>query len=387
MSLTKLYKKQWDFVLDESKFVLASGGVGAGKSYMAIVKLIHYCINNPGCVFLVGTYTYRQLKYVLLSQFFELINPVYIAKYSKQDNDVLLTNGSQIIFTSFQVENRYKGLTLGGAYIDELTSVREEVHQRIQVNLRQQNMPLRYWATTNSDKFSHWVYKTYYVNRDSVLNSVYDFISFENIFLPDEYLESLLALKDTNNAYFNQMVLGRWGVVTGCIIKEFKTYTGIMQGKYIAYLDTAFGGGDSTALSIGCKTDDLYYVIGYVWDDSVVELYDVIIDRLKRHGVGSLYIESNACKGLTCKEFIRRGWQSVHGVYEKTNKHNRIVSFLLGNHDKIRLHKQTDIDYISQLYGYSELGDGHDDSPDSMAGLIRALSTGGSRLTIKTEYA
>ena len=188
-------------------------------------------------------------------------------------------------------------------------------------------------------------------------------------------------------AYFRQMVLGEWGVVAGCIIKEFKTYTELEQGKYIAYLDTAFGGGDTTALSIGCKANGLYYVIGYVWNESVVKLYDVIIDRLKKHNVGTLHVENNACKGLTCREFIRKGWASVQGVYEKTNKHNRIVSFLLGNHDKIRVHKQTDIDYLGQLYGYSETGDSPDDSPDSMAGLIRALSISGNKLSIKTYYA
>ena len=98
------------------------------------------------------------------------------------------------------------------------------------------------------------------------------------------------------------------------------------------------------------------------------------MDRLKKHSVGTLHIESNACKGLTCREFTRRGWQSVHGVYERTNKHNRIVSHVLGNHSKIRLHKETDVDFISQIYSYSETGDGHDDCVDALAGLIRALS-------------
>ena len=139
----------------------------------------------------------------------------------------------------------------------------------------------------------------------------------------------------------------------------------------IAYLDPAYSGTHYTSLSMGVKEGEIIHIMGWIWRRDVTELYKVIKDLLNAYKCGTLYIESNADKGLSVKD-MKKIYPSVQGRYEKENKHNKIISYVKKNFDRLRFAEDCQEDYVGQIVDYEE-GQEPDDAPDSLAGLLREM--------------
>jgi hypothetical protein len=144
----------------------------------------------------------------------------------------------------------------------------------------------------------------------------------------------------------------------------------IESSMVIAYLDPAYSGKNTTALSIGAQINETDIVVrGYVWRKDVTELYTTIVNLLNQYKCGTLYIEKNADKGLSAIE-LRTMYPSVIDYHESENKHIRIVSIVKNNWPHIMFADDCNSDYINQVIDYVE-GQEPDDAPDSLAGLCR----------------
>jgi predicted phage terminase large subunit-like protein len=151
--------------------------------------------------------------------------------------------------------------------------------------------------------------------------------------------------------------------------------------KKTAYLDPAFGGDDSSALSIGGvdhkdkPEDELVYITGgYLWKGQIDVTYNRVEKLCKQHNVSKVVIEANQAQRIIAYELRRRGL-IVDTIDNTANKHLRIVDAVKVNWERIRFSKGVQNDYLRQILDYSELAR-HDDAPDSLAGLIRALGVG-----------
>ena len=146
----------------------------------------------------------------------------------------------------------------------------------------------------------------------------------------------------------------------------------------IAYLDPAYKGDNTTALSIGAKTLTDVIVTGYVWNQPITDLYQIIVNILKQRNCGTMYIETNADKGLSAIEFMKI-YPAIIEVNEKENKHVRILTHAKGAWNKIKFDEKIQPEYINQILDYQE-GQDPDDAPDSLAGLCRELRLGHNSL-------
>ena len=147
----------------------------------------------------------------------------------------------------------------------------------------------------------------------------------------------------------------------------------------IAYLDPAYKGDNTTALSIASKDiNDNIVIDGFVYNKPVTDLYSTIVNILNNRKCGTLYVESNADKGLSAIE-LRKIYPAVIDVNEKENKHIRILNYVRSNWHKITFDKNIQIEYINQILDYQE-GQEPDDAPDSLAGLCRELRIGKNNL-------
>jgi hypothetical protein len=141
----------------------------------------------------------------------------------------------------------------------------------------------------------------------------------------------------------------------------------------IAYLDPAYHGTNTTALALAYYNgkDSLCYVTGFVWTESVVSLYNVVVKRLNDYKAGTLYIETNADKGMSAAE-IEKIYPAVERVYEHENKHKRIIHFVKRNYGKLVFSSKCQLEFANQVIEYEE-GLEPDDAPDALAGVLRVL--------------
>lgn len=144
----------------------------------------------------------------------------------------------------------------------------------------------------------------------------------------------------------------------------------LMDG--VCHIDASYGGADGTAYTIIKQRGNKFYVLGKRYQKHVDNCLPDIYRLHKVYKAGTVYCEDNADKGYLRKEIQRDGY-IVKGYHENTNKYVKIATYLLKHWKNIYFHEDTDPDYINEILDYTENA-AHDDSPDSLASIIRELT-------------
>lgn len=146
--------------------------------------------------------------------------------------------------------------------------------------------------------------------------------------------------------------------------------------KLISYLDPAYKGDNTTALTLlGITKEGTYHVRGWVWLENIVDIYPQVVEKCIRYNVGSLYVEENADQGAAYRD-IKQIYPSAIPRREKMNKHNRIISYAKQHWDKFHFANDCDEHYMNQVLDYEE-GQDPDDAADSLAGASREMGLSG----------
>lgn len=118
-------------------------------------------------------------------------------------------------------ESKIRGMTLQGAYCDELTLFTEDFFTMLLSRLSEKGAKL--FATTNPDSPYHWV-NVNYIKRQSELDMlVLSFLIDDNTFLDPEYVESLKNEYKSSPVHYKRFILGMWVVASGLIYPFFDT--------------------------------------------------------------------------------------------------------------------------------------------------------------------
>ena len=289
-----LLSHQADFINANERYVLNSGGVGAGKTYSIVLRTLALILSFPGILIMLGAQTYPMLRDTTLREFINVIPQEIIKSYNKSTLHFIFQNGSEVIFRSFDDYTKLKSLNLGACGIEEMIDVSEDIFKMIRTRMRQPGMPGCVYGATNPGTFGNWVYK--YFIEDPILNSrvIYS-RSIDNDYLPVEYLSDLEAMKGTNPEYYNRMVEGIWGSLEGLVYTlpiDQRIATGPEAfTRYIAGLD--FGFTHPTAFVIIGIIENRYYVIDEVYRHKMTstDIIQVVKDKMLQYDIDSIYCD------------------------------------------------------------------------------------------------
>ena len=110
-------------------------------------------------------------------------------------------------------ESKIRGLTLQGAYCDELTQFPQEFFTMLLSRLRMAGAKLI--ATTNPDAPSHWL-KANYIDRAQELDLLdVKFLLDDNTTLPPDYVANIK--KEYTGVFYERFILGLWTLAEGII--------------------------------------------------------------------------------------------------------------------------------------------------------------------------
>lgn len=139
----------------------------------------------------------------------------------------------------------------------------------------------------------------------------------------------------------------------------------------IAHIDAAYHGEDYTAYTLVRLIDGKYYVYGRLWRKHIDDVLDEILDIHHSFKGGKIYCEENGDKGYLGRDLRNRGERVV--IYsESMNKYVKITTYLKFEWENVIFVQGTDAEYISQVCDFNDNAE-HDDAPDSLASLIRAV--------------
>ena len=113
-------------------------------------------------------------------------------------------------------ENKIRGVTLSGAYVDELTLVPEDFFTMLLSRLSTEGAKL--FGTTNPDSPRHWL-KVNFLDKPGLDIYRIKFLLDDNTTLPPDYIENLK--REYTGVFYRRFILGDWVAAEGAIYPMF----------------------------------------------------------------------------------------------------------------------------------------------------------------------
>lgn len=208
-------------IADKHRITLYGGAIRGGKSYWLCLLLLAYCFKYPGSRWLIVRETQPTMRRTILQTFDQLMDKGlhrYLKGFNQQTMTATFNNSSQIIFMSESYDtdkdlNRFRGLEINGAGIDELNEMQEATFNKIIERSGSWNgaegCPVKILATCNPT--DGWVRDKFYKpwSAGSLPNG-FAYVPAkitDNPYLSPDYLESLKSLPRYEYEVF---VNGNW---------------------------------------------------------------------------------------------------------------------------------------------------------------------------------
>ena len=343
--------KQLNSILDsDARINVWQGSVSSGKTIASLIRWIEYVATVPyGNLLMVGK-TERTLKRNVIDVLAELLDGTGSLITRTGSGEIQI--GSKTIYivgaNDERAEAKIRGLTLAGAYGDEVTLWTESFFSMLLSRLRVKNAKL--FITTNPDSPNHWLKKQFLDREDDLDLKNFGFELDDNHTLDPHYVNSLKAeYAPPSSLWYRRFINGDWVMAEGAVYDTFDQQVNVvtelpkMQEYYVGidYGTTA----PFVAVLIGEGVDDKLYVVDeYVYDSKTKlrQLSDAEYSRelrqfIRKYDPRRIYIDPSATS------FITQLWRdNVQGVTKANNNvedgirvvHNLISSGKLLVHQK-----------------------------------------------------
>lgn len=116
-----------------------------------------------------------------------------------------------------RAESKIRGMTLTGAYCDEITLFTEDFFTMLLSRLS--DVGAKLIGTTNPDNPQHWLKKNYIDRQNELDLFVMSFLIDDNTFLDPEYVAQLK--KEYVGVYYDRFIKGLWKAAEGVIYPQF----------------------------------------------------------------------------------------------------------------------------------------------------------------------
>lgn len=362
---------------------LWEGAVRSSKTISSIMVWLQYVRTGPPGALLMTGKTERTLKRNVIDPIIEMVG-VRRCQYKAGAGEVILL-GRTIYLAGANDEkaaDKIKGLTLAGAYCDEVTTYPESFFRMLGTRLSVQGA--RWFGTTNPEGPNHWFKTSYldraclHLDRDGTIHTSqadnaldlhrFSFTLDDNPYLPAEYVASLKV--EYQGLFYRRYVRGEWCLAEGVVYDMFDEARHVIDVLPVIRRWTAVGIDYGTvnplaALLIGQGEDDRLYVASEYRHDSRAarrQLTDAQYSTGVRDWLGTY--EHRGQRGVTpewvfvdpsAASFINQLWaDGVPGVAKALNDVRdgiRSVSVALGS-GLLSVHRSC-AGLVKELPGYA----------------------------------
>ena len=198
---------------------ILEGAVRSGKTWISLILFALWVATQPKtATFLMVGKKLTSLKRNCLDLLQQLVGENNFS-YSVSQKEGLLFG--HVVYlegaNDSRAEGKIRGMTLTGAYCDEVTLFAEDFFAML---LSRLSMPgAKLFVTTNPDSPKHW-FKVKYIDRADELNmSISRFTIDDNPFLDPEYVEDLK--KEYTGVFYKRFILGQWVTADGACYPQF----------------------------------------------------------------------------------------------------------------------------------------------------------------------
>lgn len=234
-----------DFHRDTARERALFGAFGSGKTYAIVAEAIAWCLEQPGIRGAIIRKTGPELHDTVEPIFFEMLpHELYAAGERRQiagrADRFTFPNGSVVLFRSMDDWNKHRSLNLGFIAYDEANEIDEESYEGMLSRVRQRDITAEarragytgeitrrgVWLATNPGGHD-WLY-TRFVDpkQHKPATKYFTSTSFDNPYLPTEYLESLLGYPEP---WIRRYVLCSFDEFGGQIYEDWRWDTHVVK--------------------------------------------------------------------------------------------------------------------------------------------------------------
>lgn len=377
---------QYDFLTSETMSTIFMGGIGSGKSYIAIAKMTQLALQHAGITIIAAANSFSQVRDVLIKSFVEF-TPETLYILNKASYEVKFTNGSSILFRSLDSAAlpKLRGINCAAFFIDEAAYTSEEAFKVLLGRLRQPGYPHSYYLTTTpraSSWFNSYVQKQLDMEETTIIRAS----TTSNKYLDPDFIKNLKAQYGENSNFYKQEILGELVENDGRIYPHIPVVGAVKIPEIVSYLYAVdWGFTHRSAIVVGgIARDGVTYVLDE-WAHAHVTDSDIgakILEFYKTYGGGPVYcdsalpgsIETLKRMGIDAKKSnkaVADGIRSVCNAFETGNL----------------LILDSCVELLTELHNYVWLDDGEspvkkaDDIVDALRYAIHTHNTKGSDLS------
>ena len=196
------------------------GSVRSGKTWISLIIWAFWVASRPrDYLYMMCAKSLQTLKRNALLPLQELVGENNFTFSLSTKEGVLF--GRKIMLegaNDARSESKIRGITLGGAYCDELTLFPEDFFTMLLSRLSAEGAKLI--ATTNPDVPTHWLKKRYLDNSSLADDLLSVFFGIDdNTTLPADYVASLK--REYTGVFYDRFILGLWVVANGAVYRVF----------------------------------------------------------------------------------------------------------------------------------------------------------------------
>lgn len=241
---------------------ILEGSVRSGKTYSSLILWALWLYSRPvtGKYLMVGK-TMTTLKRNCLEPLLALLGESNMS-YSVPGKRAMIFGRAVDLegASDARSEEKIRGVTLHGAYIDEITLAPQPFFVMLLSRLSAPGAKL--FGTTNPDSPRHWL-KVDYLDNPTLDIYLRKFLLDDNTTLPPEYVENLKL--EYTGVFYRRFILGDWVAAEGAIYPMFEVKRHVSEAVpdvRMTWIAADIGHTNPTAfLRLGAGTDGRVWVM------------------------------------------------------------------------------------------------------------------------------
>ncbi len=306
------------------------GSVRSGKTWISLVLWCVWIKNMPkDKAYLMTAKTLTTLKRNCLD-LLEVLAGKNNFEYSIPKKEATLY-GRKIYLEGVNdsgAEGKIRGMTLQGAYCDEVTLFNEEFFNMLLSRLSESGA--RLFGTTNPDSPNHWFKVNFIDRRDELDILIMQFLIDDNTFLDPHYVEELK--KEYTGVFYDRYIRGLWVIAEGLVYPMFDKKRHVLDGckeleseRFEYYISIDYGTINPCSMGLWRLEETRAVRVQEVYYDSKKkkkqltdeEYYQMLVDLAGDKLIEAVIVDPSAASFI---ETIRR-----HGKFSVRKANNDVV--------------------------------------------------------------
>ena len=298
------------------------GGAGSGKSHFIAQCLVYKALKDKRKILVLRKIgrTTAGSTFSLLLQTLAQFKIIEMCRVNRTNFSIELPNGSCFLCMGLDDPEKIKSITgITDAWLEEATEFTVDDFSQIDLRIRDPKAKgQQIYLSFNPVSKANWCYLWFFAEDPSfdefrkkvrIVQTTY----LDNPHLPQEYIDSLLLMKSTNEVYYNIYALGEFGSLDKLVYNNWQVMDfdpDKVEGTLLCGLDFGYT-NDPTAFvaSILNEKENRLYVFKE-WGGTGF-LNDEIAGQIKEMGFAKSLIIADSAEQKSIDEIKRAGIQRI----------------------------------------------------------------------------